>query len=172
MTISNYEGILPNQTIREITNMELYKNPSLVRDVREFGLSLKIPPAEWPSHMVELCWKPKRLVVDQFGNFSPPNLDFLLPPDYVIDAGKNDKGEYDQMIIDRFEQAFWHPVPSFSAPYFQRHTLKFWGVVSTVLAAAYPEAAHGWARRNVAANDNTCRGVIFPDPANDNDKDG
>ena len=164
MTTFNYENNFPLHTIIQITASELIQNPELVRDVRTLGYEENVPYRQWIDHTYKLSWNAKRVVVDHEGRYAPPNLDIMLPPDNVINAGGYDK--FNAMIEDRFRTAFENPVPFNARPYFQVHTLGFFAVIATVLAAARPEVSETWtSRRPWAANDN----LRLPRPANDND---
>ena len=164
MTTFNYRKCFPLPTILQITAAELYQNPDLVRDFRMLGYKENVPYPKWIDHTYKLSWNAKRVVVDHKDRYSPSNLDIMLPPDHVIDSGGYDK--FHAMIEDRFRTAFENPVPFNARPYFQSHTLEFFAVIATVLAAARPEVSETWtSRRPWAANDN----MRLSQPANDND---
>jgi hypothetical protein len=135
---------------RLISNAEI-ENPNLVRDVKNFGVSLRIPTADWLDFVLEKFAGLDGSIVDERGQCVDLDIEIFLPSDEDIDAGRG--ALIEARIRNWFEDTFSAPVPEHVVPHVRVEARERFRFVATILRAAFPREAMLWGVR--AANDNS-----------------
>lgn len=127
------------------------RNAEFIRDVRNFGQSLGVPAARWLDFVLELFARFEGCVVDELGQPVELNTEIFLPSDEEIDRGQASAVQV--RIRGWFNETFCACVPAHVTPHIRAEALERFGLVATILRAAFPREAMMWGVR--AANDNS-----------------